>query len=115
MIKNTNTSNEDRRPSTRKPVLLTGIVAFDGGLRSFDCTIRDLSDTGARIVAAKGASIPEAFYLINVRDRMAYEAVLVRNDPGGAGIQFKKTLPLSGVTDPALGFLKKLWLSRAAG
>src|ERR1700760_1757089 len=114
MIKNTDTSNDDRRPKTRKSVLLTGIVAFDGGQRYFDCTIRDLSETGARIVAAKGARIPEAFYLINVRDRTAYEARRVRADTGGPGIHFSKTLPLSGLTDPALGFLKKLWLSRAA-
>src|ERR1700760_1001511 len=106
MIKNTDTSNDDRRPKTRKSVLLTGIVAFDGGQRSFDCTIRDLSETGAYIVAAKGARIPDVFHLINIRDRVAYEATLVRNDATGAGIHFKKTLPLSGLTDPALGFLK---------
>ena len=103
----------ERRPKSRKQVLLTGIIASVSGDSSFDCTIRDLSETGARIVAAKGAQIPPAFYLINVRDRVAYETGLVRSDGLEAGVIFKKTLPLSRLTDPALGFLKRMWLAKA--
>lgn len=103
----------ERRPKARKQVLLTGIIASHSGDQSLDCTIRDLSETGARIVAAKGVQLPEGFYLINVRDRVAYEARLVRNDGQAAGVIFEKTLPLSGLSDPALGFLKRMWLSKA--
>jgi len=103
----------ERRPKTRKQVLLTGIIASPGGDSSVDCTIRDLSETGAKIVAAKGAQLPSHFYLINVRDRVAYEAQLVRSDALAAGVVFKKTLPLSSLTDPALGFLKRMWMSKA--
>jgi len=105
----------ERRPQSRKRVLLTGIIATSGGERSFDCTIRDLSQTGARIVAAKGAQLPAEFYLINIRDRVAYDARLVRSDGPEAGITFKKTIALSGLSDPSLGFLKRLWLSKATG
>jgi len=104
----------ERRPKTRKQVLLTGIIASPGGDSSVDCTIRDLSETGAKIVAARGAQIPAHFYLINIRDRVAYEAELVRSDASQAGVVFKKTLPLSGLTNPALGFLKRMWMSKAA-
>ena len=103
----------ERRPKTRKQVLLTGIIAALGGDSSLDCTIRDLSETGAKIVAAKGAQLPPHFYLINIRDRIAYEARLVRSDASEAGVLFQKTLPLSGLTDPALGFLKRMWMSKA--
>ena len=103
----------ERRPQSRKRVLLTGIIATSGGERSFDCTIRDLSETGARVLAAKGAEFPPRFYLINIRDRVAYEAELVRSDASEAGVVFKKTLPLSGLTDPALGFLKRMWMAKA--
>jgi len=103
----------ERRPKSRKQVLVGGIVAFDGGQRSFDCTIRDLSETGARIVAAKGAEFPPRFYLINIRDRVAYDARPVRSDGLEAGVVFQKTLPLSGLTDPALGFLKRMWMAKA--
>lgn len=103
----------ERRPKSRKQVLLTGIIASITGDSSVDCTIRDLSETGARLVAAKGAQIPSHFYLINIRDRIAYEAELVRSEGLEGGILFKKTLPLSGLTDPALGFLKRMWMSKA--
>jgi hypothetical protein len=100
-------SNE-RRPKSRKRVLLTGIIASAGGDHSFGCTIRDLSETGARIVLPKGARLPLDFYLINIRDRTAYESRLVRSHGVEAGITFKRTLPLSNLTHPALGFPKAL-------
>lgn len=103
----------ERRPKARKQVLLTGIIASDGGEQSLDCTIRDLSETGARIVPAKGVQLPERFYLINVRDRVAYDAKLVRSNGTDAGVVFQRTLALSGLSDPALGFLKRMWLSKA--
>jgi len=105
----------ERRPQSRKRVLLTGIIATPGGERSFDCTIRDLSQTGARIALGKGAQLPAEFYLINIRDRVAYDARPVRSDGSEAGIIFKKTIALSGLSDPSLGFLKLLWLSKATG
>ena len=103
----------ERRPKSRRQVLLTGIIASPGGDSSVDCTIRDLSETGARVIAAKGAQFPPTFYLINIRDRVAYEARVVRSEGLEAGVVFQKTLPLSGLTDPALGFLKRMWMSKA--
>ena len=103
----------ERRPKSRKQVLLTGIIASTNGDSSVNCTIRDLSETGARVVTAKGTHTPRHFYLINIRDRVAYEASLVRSDGPEAGVVFKKTLPLSGLTDPALAFLKRMWMAKA--
>lgn len=105
----------ERRPKPRKQVLLTGILASIDGESSVHCTIRDLSETGARVIAAKGVRFPPAFYLINIRDRVAYETWLVRSEGLEAGVVFGKTLPLSGLTDPALAFLKRMWMSKATG
>jgi len=66
-------------------------------------------------VVAKGTHIPQHFYLINIRDRVAYEASLVRSESLDAGVVFKKILPLSGLTDPTLAFLKRMWMSKANG
>jgi hypothetical protein len=103
----------ERRPKTRKRVLLTGIVAYGNGAHSFLCTIRNLSDTGARLAVGNNAQFPSDFYLINVRDRIAYEAKLVWNRGGEIGVAFKAALPLGDITDPALAFLKRLWLTKA--
>jgi hypothetical protein len=107
-------SGPERRPKNRKSVLLTGVIALAGGERTFDCTFRDLSATGARIAVGKNAQLPPEFYLINIRDRCVYEAKLVRMDGTEAGVTFQKTLPLADLSDPKLAFLKRLWMAKAA-
>jgi hypothetical protein len=92
---------------------LTGIVAFADGSRSFDCTFRDLSETGALIAMGKNAQFPPEFYLINIRDRCAYEAKVARNNGAEVGVTFQKTLPLADLSDPKLTFLKRLWMAKA--
>ena len=103
----------ERRPKGRKRVLLTGIVAYGLGAHSFHCTIRNLSETGARLAVGNNAQFPSDFYLINIRDRVAYEAKVVWNKGSEIGVTFTHTKPLAGITDPALAFLKQLWLTKA--
>ncbi|HJS46166.1 MAG TPA: PilZ domain-containing protein [Rhizomicrobium sp.] len=103
----------ERRPKGRKRVLLTGIVAYANGAYSFHCTIRNLSETGARLAVGNNAQFPSDFYLINIRDRIAYDAKLVWNRGSEIGVTFKSIMPLAGITDPALAFLKQLWLTKA--
>ena len=104
----------ERRPKNRKSVLLTGVIALAGGERSFDCTFRDLSATGARLAVGKNVQLPPDFYLINIRDRCVYEAKLVRTEGTEAGVTFQKAVPLADLSDPKLAFLKRLWMAKAA-
>jgi hypothetical protein len=102
----------ERRPKPRKRMLLSAIITYGGGNYSFECAIRDLSETGARVGVGKHP-FPSEFYLINIRDRVAYDAKVVWNDANNIGVTFKKTYPLSGVVDPSLSYLKRLWLAKA--
>jgi hypothetical protein len=106
-------SGPERRPKNRKSVLMTGVVTFAGGERSFDCTFRDLSATGARIAVGKNVQLPQDFYLINIRDRCVYEAKLVRTEGTEVGVTFQKALPLADLSDPKLAYLKRLWMAKA--
>jgi PilZ domain len=103
----------ERRPKSRKRVLLTGIVTYAEGAYSFECTIRNLSETGARLAVGKNMQFPTDFYLINVRDRVVYDAKLVWNNSTEVGATFRDTMPLAGITDPKLSFLKRLWMAKA--
>ena len=103
----------ERRPSPRKRVLLRGVVTYLGGTHSFDCMIRDLSESGARISLSAVQPISSHVYLIDVRGRTAYEATVVWNKGMQLGLKFLKTLPLANVTDPELAYLAKLWHGRA--
>jgi hypothetical protein len=57
--------------------LLPGLIVFGNEVYTYDCIIRGLSSKGARIVVAQKIQIPERFYLINIRDGVAYDAYVV--------------------------------------
>jgi len=106
-------SRPERRPHPRRRMLLGGVVVSGNGGCVFDCSIRNLSESGAKIVCAKGVHLPPSFHLIIVRDRIVCEARLSRRDGDAYGVAFKQRLPLSEITDPTLNHLTQLWLSRA--
>lgn len=103
----------ERRPKARQRVLLTGIIAYDEGVHSLHCTIRNLSENGARLAITGRTLLPAHFYLINIRDRVAYDAKLVWSKSGEIGVTFNSATPLASITDPRLAFLKRLWLTKA--
>jgi len=105
------TTPPDRRPQRRRRMLLSGIVVF--GESVFDCAIRNLSETGAKISCAKGVSLPSSFHLIIVRDRVAYDARPIWNTGKECGVAFTARIPLGEISDPMLSHLPRLWLSRA--
>lgn len=103
----------ERRPQRRRRVLLGGLIAFLEGAQHFDCTIRDVTNAGARISLPRNQPIPSTVYLINMRDRTAHEAGVAWNSGKEAGLSFLKSYPLNEITDPKLSFLKQLWHARA--
>jgi len=108
----TSSSILERRPKRRKRVLLGGIVVSADGSHSFNCSIRDVSETGGRILL-NGQQIPSQFYLIEVRDRVAHEAKVIWENEKEVGVLFKNTFRLADITDPAKYFLSQLWFARA--
>jgi hypothetical protein len=102
----------EQRKAPRKKVLLTGKVIYGDGAQVFDCTIRDISATGARITLAQGRVIPEAVYLLDMGNRMAYQAQVVSQRAGGFGLRFAKTMKLTEVP-PELRYLKRIWMDCA--
>ena len=103
----------ERRPHKRRRMLLGGVVVSGAGAYVFDCSIRNLSESGAKIVCAKGVQLPPRFHLIIVRDRLVCEAELSWRQGDAYGVAFKARTPLSDIDDPALSHLTQLWLSRA--
>jgi len=103
----------ERRPRLRKRSLLGALITYADGKFSFDCTIHDLSETGARITLPKNIQMPSRFYLINIRDRQACDAKIVWHKGSEAGVEFVRSFGLAEVSDPALNYLKRLWLERA--
>lgn len=103
----------EKRDTRRRRVVSFGLVVPGDNHPGLDCTIRDISDDGARIGFARNVPLPEQFWLIDVRARMVHEVKLAwRNDLEG-GLGFRDSFTLSQIADPKLLFLKRLWLRHA--
>ena len=105
--------NLNRRKSVRRRVLLAGVIAYGGGIYCVDCTIRDVSGTGARVSYQGVHPIPVGIYLINIRERIAHEARVVWRKDQEIGLHFVRTITALDATDASLSFLSRLWHSKA--
>ena len=73
----------------RVRTFLKGVVWYDNRSVSIDCTVRDLSDTGARLVFATQVTVPETFEL-NIPQRHRTLNVRVRRREGlELGVSFE--------------------------
>jgi len=102
----------ERRPASRRRVLLPGLIVYGNGAYTCDCTFRSLSVSGARIAMTQHLELPERFYLINIRDGLAYDARRVWRNGVGVGVRFDSSVPLASNTDLVFGRLKDLWLAK---
>ncbi len=57
----------ERRRAQRHRVLKQGMLAFSGG-GGADCTVRNISETGARIEIASPVGLPASFTLVIAAD-----------------------------------------------
>lgn len=55
--------DEDKRRAERKRTFIAGRMRFGRGALSSPCTVREMSDTGARITFEPGVTLPQTFTL----------------------------------------------------
>jgi hypothetical protein len=103
-----------RRVKPRQRTLLRGIIIYADGIHTIDCTIRDLSEDGARLVLKSQQTIPSRFHLINFRSHTLHEAELVRVKGVEMGVRLLSTLDLRAASDPALAQFKRIYTARLA-
>jgi hypothetical protein len=99
----------NQRQASRKRTLLGGKVVYGDGQHVRDCTIRDLSETGARIAIPKGEVIPTRVFLIDRRTPIAYEATVSWIKAPDFGLTFLRAHSLKGDIAPELDYLKRVW------
>jgi hypothetical protein len=99
-----------RRGKPRQRVLLSGKVVLTNGL-SPDCTIRNLTDSGAQIRVAPGQVLPDEFHLLEIRSGVAYRAKVAWRTPAATGLTFSERLDLHQPDAPL--YLRRLWLGCA--
>ncbi len=82
----------DRRRSRRRRTLLRGKLSDWQGKLLGDCSISDMSETGAKVTVTDTSSVPDGVFLVDVRNRIAYKCKVVRRQADGAlGLKFVET------------------------
>jgi hypothetical protein len=64
----------ERRSHNRVRSLLGARIVFNNRLSSLDCLIRNLSDTGARLIVSDAVSVPDEFELYLPQRNRTYRA-----------------------------------------
>ena len=86
---------ENKRASTRKRVLKGGMIIFNDRCSTLSCTVRDLSETGARLRVAKGAAVPDRFDLSVDTDGLDAPCTVAWRKGEEIGVRFD-SLPTKG-------------------
>jgi len=79
---------DNKRGSPRQRVLKSGKIVFAGGSFSVDCTIRNMSDTGARLQIPTTVAIPDRFILFDVHVDTRRQATVVWRKGDQIGVRF---------------------------
>ena len=76
----------EHRVAPRKRVLKAGVIEFGGG--GIDCTVRNLSDTGAALSVESPVGIPTEFNLVVASDEISRMCRVVWRKENRIGISF---------------------------
>lgn len=78
----------EHRVARRQRVLKTGKILMPNNLSVIDCKVRDLSESGARIICGDQVSVPNAFRFIIPADNQQRNAEVKWRRGTEIGIQF---------------------------
>lgn len=82
------TTRTEQRLSPRRRVLKSGIATYNNRTAVVRCTIRELSETGARIQADDTRLIPDRFELVNEFDGLVAAVAVVWRRGAEIGVAF---------------------------
>ena len=97
----------DARKFERKRIPLKSRLLDINGTTLSDCTIVDLSLVGAQISLPTADSIPERVYVVELTNRVAYEARVAWWRPNAAGLAFQEVYKLDDDMPEQMEFLKE--------
>jgi hypothetical protein len=102
----------ERRAKPRKKVLFAGVIVYGEGDFAINCRIRDLTETSARVTLPASQSLPEEFYLINMKEQTAHKARMVWQKKTDMGLALEASHDLRKLSGRRLGYLVQIWSSR---
>jgi hypothetical protein len=78
----------NKRTSARNRVYKEGKIVFANGTFVVDCTIDNLSETGAHLRVQGSSPLPKEFLLVEPSRNVVHKAEIVRRTAKGLGVKF---------------------------
>lgn len=97
----------EKRRAKRKPTVERAALAWGYGTVFADCTIVDISRTGARVRFRYDPKIPEKLFLVQLDQKIAHEARIAWIRPDSLGLEFFGGHDLRKPTTPELEALAR--------
>jgi len=85
---------------------MAGLVVHSAGRFSFPCTIKDISESGIRILFTAGSAVPSQIEVINRSNGIVYHCEAVWTTNTAAGLKFRNTYDMKDLA-PELEFLRR--------
>ena len=79
----------EKRSTARKRIARNGKIVFPNFAAILDCTMRDVSDTGAKLIALNGQGVPDRFGLVLITDQLMRDAKVVWRRGNEIGVEFE--------------------------
>ena len=97
----------ERRTATRQKSFLRGCVYFNNRRSAFDCLIRDISSTGARLIFSETVSVPDIVDLYIPQKEQTPRVHVQWRHGNEVGVAFDSAATASGSDSPADGDLTR--------
>ena len=105
----------DRRTFQRKRVLFSGVITGLEGKCPIDCTIRDISASGAQTQVSSPLPWPTPVYFVDTWNEAAHRCSIVWLKDGRLGLLFAHSYLLDVGLAPDLQFLRTVLLQAKLG
>ena len=89
---------------------LTGKLVHGEGAFSIDCTVRNISEGGAKVTLNQNQSLPLNVFLVVVKYCTAYQSEIVWANYPARGLKFLARYKLDKPVPKKLRYLRRLWL-----
>src|SRR3954453_22488616 len=90
----------NQRVAPRMRTLIAAKISFRNGQSTLDCLIRNLSDTGAKLIVSAAVTLPECFDLIVPQKSVTRRVRIVWRRGEAMGVRFDEGAPRSESRDP---------------
>ncbi len=107
MAKYASGGDQDRRTAVRIQTQRSGKILC--GAFAWDCVIRDLSSSGARIQMLSGNAPPSKAQMVDLVAGLAHDVTVAWQRDREVGLHIVRTYDLRGLTPAAAGAAKRIW------